>query len=217
MLTGLGLGLGGLVALIMVTVRIKRSMSPTKGRAITNYLQPCKALLVVDIQEDLTGSLGAHYCGYNNTASFIAAVNQVIDVAQAKGMIVVYIGHECPATLFYRLAYGGRLLLGRPGSRQDHRLNISSPYYFTKCQADAFSNPGLENFLISKQVAEITVVGLDGVQCVFKTAQGGQNRNYKVNIMLDAVATTRKTKEQLSELYRKNGISVNEGVGMATL
>lgn len=188
-----------------------RMMRPTAGRRIADYDSPRKALLVVDIQEDLTGMTAHSRFGYKDTAPFIARVNRVIAAAAARGLTVVYIGHECPDTLICRLAFAGRLIRGCEGTRQDDRLAVVSPHYFAKERADAFSNEQLATFLAANKVDEVFVVGLDAVGCAYKTALGAVNRGYKATIILDAVTTMRKkTPGELADLYRRSGIGVTE-------
>lgn len=188
-----------------------RSLKPTAGRPIGRYEKPQPALLVVDIQEDLTGTTAHSRFGYKNAGQFIDTVNACIAAAAARGLLIVYIGHECPDTLICRLAFGGRLLRGGEGTRQDDRLTIASGHYFAKERADAFSSSQLEAFLIAKQVDEVFVAGLDAVGCAYKTALGAVNRGYKATVILDAVRTLRrKTADELAVLYRQGGIGVTD-------
>lgn len=207
----LGLVFLGVVFVLVMALWVLKTMKPTIGRTIARYDNPQAALLVIDIQEDLTGTTAHSRFGYKNAEQFINTVNRCIAAAAARGLQVVYIGHECPDTLICRLAFGGRLLQGGEGSRQDDRLMIVSGHYFAKERADAFSNSQLEEFLIANKVDSVFVVGLDAVGCAYKTALGAVNRGYKTTIILDAVRTIRKkTADELAALYRKSGIEVTE-------
>jgi nicotinamidase/pyrazinamidase len=208
--------LAGLVILAVIfaltmALWFMKTLKPTTGRPIARYDNPRPALLVVDIQEDLTGTTAHSRFGYKDAEPFIATVNRCIASAAARGLLVIYIGHECPDTLICRLAFCGRLLQGGEGTRQDDRLAIVSDHYFTKELADAFSSSHMEEFLIENQVDEVFVVGLDAVGCAYKTALGAVNRGYRTTIILDAVRTMRKkTADQLAALYHKSGIGVTD-------
>ncbi len=207
-----------LIALIVLAaglaIFVTAGMRPTGGRKIGRYEQPRQALLVVDIQEDYTGLTAPVASPFKNTAAFIATVNQVIGTAADKNMLIAYIGHEWPDNFFCRLISRGLALAGQPGARQDDRLAIASPHYFSKRRSDAFSSPALEQFLIENQVDEVFVVGLDAVYCAFTTALGALNRNYKATIITDAVITSRKiTPQELVAMYRRKGISTVDSAG----
>ncbi|MBP2656502.1 MAG: hypothetical protein H6Q73_4071 [Firmicutes bacterium] len=203
------------IGIVSVVWKIVNLMRPTTGKAIELYREPRQALLVVDVQEDLTGKSAHQRFGYKNTEAFIAQVNEVIAAAVEKEILVVYVGQECPDSLFFRIAYGGRLLKGGAGTRQDDRLLLVSENYFSKQRSDAFSNPQLEQFLAANQVDEIFIVGLDAAACVYKTALGAVNRNYKVTIITNAVITNfNKTKEQLVAMYQKKGIGSKDSMAV---
>jgi len=205
--------LAGLIitVLIMAALWLRKSLAATKGARISRYEQPRQALLVVDIQEDFTGAASRLSPPIKDAEGFIATVNQVIETAVARGMLVVYIGHELPDNLFSRFIGRGMVIAGKPGAKQDSRLVMASEHYFSKSQADAYANIHLERWLVESQVNEVFIVGLDAVACAYKTAKGALNRNYRATIIIDAVATnTKKTREELIKLYRWSGIEVLE-------
>ena len=194
-----------------LAVKAAKALLPTKGKKITTYLKPRRALLVVDIQEDFTGDKGDKAPLFPDTGEFLQLANRVIDGAVKQEMLVVYIGHEWPDNMMSRVLGRGRAVSGSAGAKLDARLQIVSPHYFAKCSADAFSNQHLEELLIENQVDEIFILGLDAAYCVYRTAQGALNRDYKVHIIDDAVLTmTKKTRAELVEKYRKAGIATVE-------
>ena len=218
LLTNFLLGLAFICAAFFVyaAVKVAASLRPTRGTRIDPAENPRQALLVMDIQEDLTGSTAHPRFGYKNTGPFIATVSRVIKAASAQGMVVVYIGHECPDTLMCRVARGGRLIKGGEGTRQDDRLLVASSHYFPKERADAFSNRDLEKFLAARRVGEVFIVGLDAAFCVYKTALGAVNRGFKTAIITDAVITlTKKTPAKLAATYRRRGIAPVDSAAFA--
>lgn len=185
---------------------------PTKGDKIEQYQNPQKALLIIDIQEDFTGKNANPAFKYPQSEKFIRTVNNIIKKASAKGMKIVYIRQEFDGvlgTLVSRLFLGGAAIKGGTGTVTDKRILKMSKYDFTKPQSDAFSNPALNEFLIKNKVNELYLAGLDAAYCVNATARGARNRNYKVNLINDAVTTLEPDKwQKLLKEYKEEGIKV---------
>ena len=79
--------------------------------------------------------------------------------------------------------------MGLPGSPGiDWRPRVDGPE-FIETVGDAFSDPKLEGFLRGRGVAEVTIVGLDGIACVQRTARGALQRGCETSIFTDAVMT----------------------------
>ncbi len=183
----------------------KKIYTPTTGPKISSYASPAKALLVIDVQEDYTGVKGAKEPLLKNVEAQIAAINKLIDWASKSGMQVVYIRQLFDNNAIMRTLVG-RTIEGLPGTEVDSRIKVINKNDFTKKISDAFSNPQLGEFLISRQVNELYLAGLDGVYCVHKTALGGLNRGYKVSVVTDAVMSQKPMTDVL-KLYEKDGIA----------
>lgn len=193
----LGLGLSGYLWMY----------TPTSGSKIAVYPEPKSALLVVDIQEDITGRAST-MLENSRAEPLITTVNTVIESASLRNMPIVYIGQEIEDNFINRALSGGTVIAGQPGTKQDSRLKIVNSTYFPKKRADAFSNQEMERYLAAQQVQKLYVVGVDAVYCVFKTAQGGVNRGYEVTIIADATLTmTDKSWAEIAEMYKKAGIA----------
>lgn len=188
---------------------------PTKGKKISTYANPQKALLVIDVQEDYTGAKGKQPIPFKNAAAQIAAINRLIDSVSKSGMKVAYIRQVFDNNFITRI-FVGRTIDGLPGTELDSRIKIINRNDFTKKISDAFSNQRLEEFLIQNQVDEVYLVGLDAAYCVYYTALGALNRGYKVSVVKDAVMT-RKNMDDVLKTYKKNGILLttsSEIIGM---
>jgi nicotinamidase/pyrazinamidase len=199
-------------AMILVVATIlffgmRKIYTPTKGDMIAEYANPAKALLVIDVQEDYTGINGRQGPLLNNVEAQIRAINTLIDSASRTGMHVVYIRQIFDNNFFTR-KFIGRTLEGVPGTELDGRIRVINSNDFTKKISDAFSNPALDTFLVSNQVYELYLVGLDAAYCVYYTALGGLNRGYKVTVIEDAVMT-RKDMNDVLKQYEKDGIGVS--------
>jgi nicotinamidase/pyrazinamidase len=193
----------------------KQLYTPTKGKQIGKYANPRKALLVVDVQEDYTGLNGKQPPLFKDAEGQIATINRLIEHASESGITVAYIRQIFDNNAITRFLVG-RTIEGLPGTELDSRIKIVNQNDFTKRISDAFSNPGLGEFLIRNQVDEIYLVGLDAAYCVYYTAMGARNRGYKVTVVGDAVMT-RKNMGDILKRYEKDGIGLTasrELIGM---
>lgn len=183
---------------------------PTHGRKIAQYEKPQQALLVIDIQEDFTGTTAKPPFPYKDSQKLISAVNAITGTASAKNFSIIYIRQELDGfmgRLLSKLFAGGTAIKGNPGTEIDKRIVIKSGNIFPKPKSDAFSNPMFEAFLIEHQVNELYLVGLDADGCVHNTALGALNRGYKVNIIRDAIVLREEEKWQtLLSQYQQEGI-----------
>lgn len=181
---------------------------PTRGRRIVAYSHPTKALLVMDIQES-SGNSNRQPVPLSSATplgAMIIATNRAIDWFAQAGMEVAYVRQVFENNWITRL-HGGRIVAGRLEPQIDRRVRIINRNDFKKNRTDAFSNPGLERLLISRQVDEVYLVGLDAAFCVYYTALGALYRGYRVTVVKDAVLTGRDMTRVLAR-YRRKGIRV---------
>ncbi|AOT72732.1 cysteine hydrolase family protein [Geosporobacter ferrireducens] len=197
------------IAAVLLLRNINKKMyTPTQGEKIKKYEKPCKALLVVDVQEDLTGPGAVK--PYKDTEEKIVMINKIIQYASDSGMEVAYIRHGFKDNFINRTLTRSRLINGQPGIEVDSRINVINKNDFTKKISDAFSNIDLNKFLIDKQVDEVYITGLDAVYCVYYTSIGALNRGYKVTVIEDAIMT-HKNMSDVVRLYEKSGITLSSG------
>ncbi|QAA34884.1 cysteine hydrolase family protein [Clostridium manihotivorum] len=165
-----------------------------------------KALLVIDIQEDMTGVTATKPHPYKNSEELINNVNSVIKLSKEKGIVVVYIKYEYRNSLLSRTLIG-KLIKDTAGSEIDSRINIVSDNIYSKGKGDAFSNPNLDTFLKQNNINELFLVGLDASACVLKTSVGGKSRGYKVSVLKDAITTMDMSKmPKLLDKYSERDI-----------
>lgn len=193
--------------ILYVLKKMSEASKPTTGSKIEKYSHPQKALVVIDVQEDYTGSTARRPFPYPNSEVLIENVNWVIDWAYSKNFLVAYVNHEFPDTFFYRLITDRRAIKGFPGAAMNAKIKRVTNYMFTKEISDSFSSAKFEDFLISQRVNELVLVGLDGVHCVYKTGLGGVSRGYNVTILKDCIFyRTKKSLDEICEMYSSNGI-----------
>jgi nicotinamidase-related amidase len=184
--------------------------APTKGQRIAEYASVKKALLVIDIQEDFTGTTAKPPFPYEDCDKTIATVNELIDKAHSENVIVVYLKQEFVGffgTIYSKIFCKGAVIKGRPGTAADKRISIVTDYVYSKSKGDAFSSPEFERCLITNEVNELYLVGLDAEFCIYYTAKGALNRGYKVNIITDGIfLLDEKKRDGLFQKYKNDGI-----------
>ncbi|MDD5224476.1 MAG: cysteine hydrolase [bacterium] len=194
---------------------ISYTVIPTKGAKIGKYPSPQKALLVIDIQEDYTGTAAKPPFPLPDSEKLITVANKLIESASKNNVVVVYIKQEFSGfwgMIFSRAFTKSTGRKGTPGAEIDKRISLVSNYIFPKPKGDAFANPELESFLIKNQINELYLVGLDAEYCVYSTARGALNRGYTVNIITDSVLwdghilQTDEKRDKLIKKYKESGI-----------
>ena len=194
----------------------------TQGARIVEYQNPQKALLVIDVQEDTTGTTALSLSPYKGKAEYIARLNNAIEAANSKNILIVYVKQEFDGLWGKTLSWAvfcGSNIKGNPGTKVDKRIAMLSNYKFSKSQGDSFANPKLNEFLTGQRVNELYLVGLDPEFCIYATARGALNRGYKVNVITDAILSWRDTiciwtkndNKMIFDKYRKEGIKLISG------
>ena len=197
------LGLGAAVFFPFATV--------TKGPAITAYSASKTALLVIDIQKDMTERNGKKPLNLDQTDSMIPVVNKLIKNANEKNWLVVYITHEYKKNSILRLVTRDFLLEGMPGAKMDSRILVVNQNHFTKYYMDTFSDLKFEDFLRENQINHLLITGIAAEQCIDKTCQAALNRGYKVTVISDGIAGSSESsrKRKISD-YKRYGAQIIE-------
>ena len=160
-----------------------------------------KALLVIDMQEITIGKNHADYFKYDD--SLLSAVNEVID--SNSDNIVVYIRNIMKRNLLNKFAP----FQAYEGSKEielAEGLHIVSENVFDKFTGNAFSNKKLDEFLKSKEVTAVEIIGVDGGGCVALTALGAVQNGYGVTVNTKATGTIfEKKNNSYFEKLKKSG------------
>ena len=192
------------------------------GRTDRGISKPAESILVIDVQEDTTGTTAPPLSPYKGKAEYIARLNNAIEAANSKNILIVYVKQEFNGLWGKTLSWAvfcGSNIKGNPGTKVDKRIAMLSNYKFSKPQGDSFANPKLNEFLTGQRANELYLVGLDPEFCIYATARGALNRGYKVNVITDAILSWRDTicictkndNERIFEKYRKEGIKLISG------
>ena len=136
-------------------------------------MESSKALVVIDIQNDIT----------KNYRKIIDGINSAIEWAEKRGMTVVYIKHN-------NLPPGTRTF--KPGTRGEElapELKVVSDNVFVKTKASALTSEGFLEFIRSNGLDEFYVVGADATACVKSTCLNMRKAGYTVHVISDCVTS----------------------------
>lgn len=145
-----------------------------------------KALLVIDMQNVCVGEEHANFFQYDNQ-SLIESVNQAI--RENNDNTIIYIKNIMKKNLINYFA-PFQAYAGSKEVEFINELEIKSDFVFEKYVADSFSNPKLHEFLLSRQIDTIEVIGVDGGGCVAMTAIHAIKNGYRVIVNEKAIGTT---------------------------
>ena len=152
-----------------------------------------KALLVIDIQNDIT----RHY------RDFISKLNAAIDWAVEQGMDVVYIKHN-------NLSPGTRTFKpDTKGAEFVPELKIVSDNIFIKSKANALTSEELSAYIRERGIDEFYIAGADATACVKSTCFNMTKAGYTVHVISDCVTSydLKKLPEMLT-YYAAKGCEV---------
>ena len=144
-----------------------------------------KALLVIDIQNDIT----------KNYKDIIDNINNAVDWAVKNGIHVVYIRHEYLSDTMKKF---------RPntfGAELAPNLKIVSENIFTKHKQDACSSEAFTGFIKENGICEFYLAGADATACVKSTCYNLLKANYKVTVISDCITSWDKKKIDEMLLY----------------
>ena len=173
---------------------MRRVHKPTTGTAIDRRDREGRALLIVDMQTDFIEGNGYPQAEVDRK---IRAINARVEEARSDNMPIatlrqIYRGPV--ATTVIRLFGKG---LGNPSSsglELHPDLNAQAEVDFVKSTLDGFASPALEQWLASRGVGSIEILGLDGCYCINATAIGALNRGFDVHLHDDTILAANGTK-----------------------
>jgi len=161
----------------------------TRGEPIERYEDAKKAVLVIDVQKNLTSEDGTWILNLDQTDRMIEKINEITKAAERSGIIVVYITNEFARNSIINRMTDRAMEEKTEGAKMDERVRILSGDHFIKNKMDAFSSRSFEEFLIASKVDHLILTGIDAEDCVDKTFKGALNRKYRLTVVSDAVAT----------------------------
>ncbi|WP_329569693.1 cysteine hydrolase family protein [Kitasatospora sp. NBC_01266] len=138
------------------------------------------ALIVIDAQESFRRR--ADWPAVSNPA-IVEQVNRLVDVARAKGDLVVWVLHSEPGSgTVFDPALGHVQLIEGLEPRAGEPI-------VTKTSHNAFTTTNLQQLLTGHGVAELVVCGIRTEQCCETTTRIGSDLGYRMVFVTDATAT----------------------------
>lgn len=163
----------------------KKASVISEGEAIENYDSTRSAVLIIDIQEGITGKLSTSDYYVIQSNQLIDSLNKMVEYAKEKEIPVLYIQNQISNPLINFL--NNSFAKGGPGSQFDERLEVINDLIFPKEKNDAFSNKELDKYLVENEISHLYFSGLDAAFCVNSTIQAALNRAYKISVISDAL------------------------------
>jgi nicotinamidase-related amidase len=196
-----------LIVLINLIISGKYESIVTKGQPIENYGKPKSALLVIDIQEATTGQFSMYPFFQKNSDELIKNINRITDSFNNHNILVIHIRSEISNPLINLL--NSSYAKGSPGAQFDKRIKTTSGLEVIKRAKDSFKNTNLDSILTSNKVSELYIVGLDAAECINATVEASQNRNYKVNLIEEAILSkSTEMKDSMIAVFKDRSVKV---------
>ncbi len=179
----------------------------SQGSPIIRKETTKRAVLVIDIQEGITGKSSTSDFFRMKSEELIGVVNRITDSSAGNNIPVIYVKNEIANPLINIL--NNSLAKGSPGAELDSRLHVTSNYIVNKDMSDAFSNPLLDSILISNEINKLVFVGLDLAECVNSTILAAENRNYDICLISDAlIANPDSLKNIMLAIFKQKGFEI---------
>jgi nicotinamidase-related amidase len=203
-----------ITGLTYFVLRIKSTQSKiSKGQIIDISQRKNKALLIIDLQKDLTTSRGKLAMDTVQTDVIIEALNELLITWEKTEYPVIYIQQEYQEEWLLNLLTANALTRSSEGVELDEQLlqlkDKNKTYYLTKHIRDAFSNPELDEILKKHQVGELYITGIDAAYCVSASIDAAIHRGYEITVVETLVGT--KKKQDLSHFiksWKDKGVAV---------
>lgn len=185
------------IAILMLAVNVSSSQEPAR-----------KALLVIDVQENLLRPTSAIHMDTARIHLFLESVNASVEKFHKLNYPVYYMVNEWSNPI-QNLVTGNVCKKGAPGTGLDKRLQLVGNKIYTKSVPNSFSNMQLANQIKCDSVQELYVTGLMAEGCVKGTAKGALKKNLKVTVIKEALGSKNEAQKQKSmDFYNRRGINI---------
>ena len=178
---------------------------------ISNYDNPQKALLVIDMQIDYIDENGKFPIEKIQINNLIETVNNIIVDFNDNNYQIIYFKRKFRKNDVKNFFRNFAVVEGTAGVEIDPRIHIVSNNIFDKFTPSAFSNKRFENLLIHNQINELYLCGVMADECVYETALSAFDSGYIVNYYANAVGSSSiKNIENAIEKLKNKGINIIE-------
>ena len=182
------------------------AIAATGGTTVTKKTASNKALLVIDVQENLLSPASRLHVDPDAVPFFITQLNKTIKYFKDDKAHVLYVVNEWTNPLLNFLT-GNVCKKGGNGTGIDKRVDLVSGTIYSKSKMNALSNKGLLQYLHQNSITELYITGLFAEACVRGTAKGAIKKGYKTIIIEDAVGSKNSLKK-----FRAMNVCKDRGV-----
>jgi len=172
-----------------IAIAAAKRLRSDDNTSVGENRSPRHALLVIDIPELFTGSLGRYSPSSDASDRLIEKIDRLAQISYKCGIAMIYAERELTSARLLRL------LTRKAGSdptlrtRFDQRLKATAWYSFERSGKDAFSNGDLDEVLRKNDIRHIFLAGLDGATSVAQTARSAIELGYRVTFVQDGIFT----------------------------
>jgi nicotinamidase-related amidase len=167
-----------------------------------------KALLVIDIQENLVKPDSRMHIDVTNINQFFKNVNRTIDLFEKSGFPVLYITNEWSNFLLNWIT-GNVCKKGGKGVGLDSRLMRVNMKLYRKSTKSALLNTELLKDLQDWKVSEVFLVGLFAEHCVKATMMDALKEDFRVTVVTDGLGSkNEKNLRRSVEYFRSKKVSL---------
>jgi nicotinamidase/pyrazinamidase len=206
-------GIIGTIILFVIIVFVnliifeKNGSVVSTGRPIDNFAEHHSALLIIDIQEATTGDVSKYPFFQKNSDDLIKTINQIAESFKGQNIQVIYVRSEIKNPMVNLL--NSSYAKGSPGAKNDKRLKIVTELEVVKKGKDSFRHTDLDSILSGNKINELYIVGLDAAECINATVEAAQNRNYRVNLIDEAILSkSNEMKDSMMVIFKDKGVNV---------
>ena len=181
-----------------------------KGNSIAEQKEKKRALLVIDVQENLLDTRSRIHMDPSAISSFIRNLNRSIGFFEANFLPVMYVVNEWTNPML-NLVTGNVCKKGGKGTGIDKRVNRVNGMVYSKSRMSALTNKELSLFLKENSISEVYITGLLAEACIKETTMNAIKNNYNAVIIEDAIGSKNTKKKLASLLYceRKGAIIIS--------
>jgi len=153
-----------------------------KGNSIAVQKEEKRALLVIDVQENLLDTRSRIHMDPSAISSFIRNLNRSIGFFEANFLPVMYVVNEWTNPML-NLVTGNVCKKGGKGTGIDKRVNRVNGMVYSKSRMSALTNKELSLFLKENSISEVYITGLLAEACIKETTMNAIKNNFNAVII----------------------------------
>jgi nicotinamidase-related amidase len=171
-----------------------------KGNSVAEQKLKKKALLVIDVQENLLDARSRLHMDPVAVYPFISSLNKSIRFFEANYLPVIYIVNEWTNPILNALT-GNVCKKGGKGTGIDKKVDRVNGKVYSKSRMNALTNKELSTFLRENAISELYITGLFAEACIKGTTMAAIRNDYKTVLIEDAIGSKNTKKKLASLLY----------------